>query len=241
MRASRPELHLDDAAKSVGDAGCLHRGRHYGHPADEARAIEQALIVRNSGFENKIDSISPSQPCYQWAVDWGESWQRSSLSMATNLEVFKPSRSKPRAGDVFALRLGERFRFGRIISTEAMAGWSMPGSILIYIFRASSLELTMPDGELTRADNLLVAPLMTNRLPWSRGYFQTIGNRPLAPGDVLAQHCFRSSNGRYFDESARELPGPIEPCGDWGLHSYRTIDDEVSAALGIPRAPEADQ
>lgn len=42
----------------------------------EARAIEQALIERNPGFENKINSISPSQPYYQQAVDWGESWLR---------------------------------------------------------------------------------------------------------------------------------------------------------------------
>lgn len=40
----------------------------------EARAIEQALIVRNPGFENKINSISPSRPFYHQAVDWGESW-----------------------------------------------------------------------------------------------------------------------------------------------------------------------
>lgn len=158
--------------------------------------------------------------------------------MATNLEILQPSRSKQREGDIFALRLGDEFRFGRVISTEAMAGWSMPGAILIYIFRAPSSELAMPEDELMRPDQLLIAPLMTNRLPWSRGYFQTIGHRPLAPGEVLNQHCFRSSNGRYFDESAREIPGPAEPCGDGGLHSYRTIDDEISAALGVPRAPE---
>lgn len=40
----------------------------------EARAIEQALIVRNPGFENAINSISPRHPWYQQAVDWGESW-----------------------------------------------------------------------------------------------------------------------------------------------------------------------
>lgn len=158
--------------------------------------------------------------------------------MATNLEVLKPSRSKQRAGDVFALRLGGEFRFGRVISTEAMAGWSMPGAILIYIFRAPSAVLVSPEAELLRPDQLLIAPLMTNRLPWSRGYFQTIGHRALASGDVLAQHCFRSSNGRYFDESAQEIPGPVEPCGDWGLHSYQTIDDAISTALGMPRTPE---
>ena len=40
----------------------------------EARAIEQALIVRNPGYENAINSISPRHPWYQQAVDWGEWW-----------------------------------------------------------------------------------------------------------------------------------------------------------------------
>ena len=40
----------------------------------EARAIEQALIVRNPGFNNKINSISPNHSYYQDAVDWGEAW-----------------------------------------------------------------------------------------------------------------------------------------------------------------------
>jgi hypothetical protein len=40
----------------------------------EARAIEQAQIVRNPGFENIRNSISPDHPWYQQGVDWGEGW-----------------------------------------------------------------------------------------------------------------------------------------------------------------------
>ena len=40
----------------------------------QARSIEQALITRNPGFENKINNISPNQPYYQQAVDWGNAW-----------------------------------------------------------------------------------------------------------------------------------------------------------------------
>ncbi|MDQ8205894.1 RHS repeat-associated core domain-containing protein [Coraliomargarita sp. SDUM461003] len=43
----------------------------------QARAIEQALINRNPGFENKINSISPKRDWYQEAVNWGESWLQS--------------------------------------------------------------------------------------------------------------------------------------------------------------------
>lgn len=65
-----------------------------------------------------------------------------------------------------------------------------------------------------------------------------MATRSLAEGDVLKQHCFKDSYGHYYDEQSRELPGRIEPCGVWGLHSYRTIDDDISDALGIPRAPD---
>ncbi|WNV87867.1 RHS repeat-associated core domain-containing protein [Umezawaea sp. Da 62-37] len=41
----------------------------------EARAIEQALINRSQGL-NKINSISPSHPYYQQAVNWGNAWLR---------------------------------------------------------------------------------------------------------------------------------------------------------------------
>lgn len=160
----------------------------------------------------------------------------------TNLRVLKPSKKKPMPGDVFALQLaGEQFLFGRVISTDAQ--WTLAESagpaVLIYIFRDRSDDKAVPDRSLLRPERLLVPPIMTNRLPWSRGYFETVANMPLAPGDVLAQHCFLSaSRGRYFDEHGTELAGPIEPVGDHGLHSFRTIDDQVSAALGVPRALE---
>jgi hypothetical protein len=133
--------------------------------------------------------------------------------------------------------LDRRYLFGRVISTEAMAGWSMRAN-LIYVYSARSDVKAAPEESAVRRDRLLIPPLMTNRLPWSRGYFETLTNRPLDEHDVLKQHCFRSSGGRYYDEALRELPGPTEPCGIWGLASYRTIDDAISEALGIPLAPD---
>ena len=156
----------------------------------------------------------------------------------TNIRVLKPSRQAPRAGDVFVMQLpDDRFVFGRVVSTEAMAGPSMPGAILIYVYRPPS-DVAEPDRSALTPDRLLVSPMMTNRLPWSRGYFQTVAHWPLEPGDVLPQHCFLdASRGRYFDEAGKELAGAVEPVGDYGLQSFRTIDDEVSGALGIDLVP----
>ena len=82
------------------------------------------------------------------------------------------------------------------------------------------------------------AMLLPNRKGWSEGVFETVGNVPLGDGDVLDQHCFRRWNGKYFDECSNQLPGPVEPVGDFGLHSFRTIDDDISDALGFERVPD---
>jgi hypothetical protein len=42
----------------------------------QARAIEEALIVRNPAFQNLRHEISPSHSWYQDALDWGDDWLR---------------------------------------------------------------------------------------------------------------------------------------------------------------------
>jgi hypothetical protein len=158
--------------------------------------------------------------------------------VATNLQILKPSRKKLRAGDLFAMQLpDDRFLFGRVITIEARIG-PMKGVILIYVYRPQFHSKTVPERSALSAGELLVSPIMTNRLPWSRGYFETVAHWPLESGDVVPQHCFLSASlGRYFDELGNELPGPVDPVGDRGLHSFRTIDDEISGALGLELAP----
>ena len=160
----------------------------------------------------------------------------------TNLRVLKPSRKKPAVGDIFAMQLpDETFLFGRVVSTEAQ--WTLAAgadpALLIYIYRVRSEAKVLPERSVLGPENLLVSPIMTNRLPWSRGYFEVIGNLPPVPGELLKQHCFLSaSRGKYFDDSGNELPGAVEPVGDRALHSFRTIDDQISDALGLARVPD---
>lgn len=159
----------------------------------------------------------------------------------TNLRALRPSRKKPVAGDVFVMQLlnpNEKYQFGRVISTEAEIG-PMKDVILIYIYRLQSDSKNLPERSDLSPERLLVSPIMTNRLPWSKGYFETVAHWPIEPADLLPQHCFLSAaRGVYFDEYGNKLSGAIEPVGDWGLHSYRTIDDEISDAVGTDRAPE---
>ena len=163
---------------------------------------------------------------------------KSKEPILTNLQILKPSRKAPRAGDIFVCRpAGRRYLFGRVVATDAMIA-SMENCILVYVFTVESETKTPP--ERLSAMKLLIAPLMTNRLPWSRGYFETVAHRGFEPGERLPMHCFEEplrKPTRYWDEYNHELRARLEPCGIHGLHSYRTIDDAVSDALGIARVP----
>lgn len=154
--------------------------------------------------------------------------------LAMNLAILKKSRHTPRVGDVFVMQPPDhQFLFGRVVQTDANP-LGVGGAILIYIYQArSSDKAKVPD---LRREELLLPPIMTNGMPWVKGYFENIAHAPLSSTDRLPQHCFKDSRGWYFDESGNRLPYAMEPVGQWGLHSYRSIDDEVSNALGIPLA-----
>jgi hypothetical protein len=140
--------------------------------------------------------------------------------------AIKQSRLPPQAGDIL---------YGRVISTEATIG-PMKKCVLIYLYRPRSKEKgAVP--ELLRGQ-LLVPPMMTNNLGWTKGYFEFVEHRELSPLDLLPQHCFKDSDGRYFDEKSNRLRAPVEPVGQWGLHSFRAIDDEILKAMGIALVPD---
>lgn len=150
-----------------------------------------------------------------------------------NLTVIESSRRVPRPGDIFVVKpRGHAYYFGRVIKLvpAMLLGYAGP---LVYIYRVSSRR--MSDIPMLRRDELMIPPLGTNRLPWSKGYFHTVGYRELTMDDILPTHCFYCPiRQQYFDEEGHRLPRRIEPCGFFGLDSYRTIDDAISKVLGIP-------
>lgn len=155
-----------------------------------------------------------------------------------NMRVLKRSRKAPKAGDIFVFQLDvqpDKFWFGRVVSTDASVG-GFHNTILIYIYNVNSPSKN--DIPLLKPDKLLVPPMATNRLPWSRGYLETVDNRPLSQQDLLPAHHFKDIRGRYFDDKGNEVLNPISMAGVYGLDSYQTIDYYVSKALGIPPSPE---
>jgi hypothetical protein len=153
-----------------------------------------------------------------------------------NLAVLMKTRRAPEVGDIFVMQPPDgEVLFGRVIDTNANP-LGVGGAVLIYVYRARSAAKTSVP-ELLRGQ-LLVPPMMTNKQPWTKGYFEHVESRPLSRMDRLPQHCFKDVRGWYFDQTGKRLDGPTEPVGQWGLHSYRTIDDEISKALGIPLSPD---
>lgn len=158
----------------------------------------------------------------------------------TNIQVMRASRKKPMAGDVFAIRLpDETHLFGRVIGADIKdpRRAPMPGAYLIYIYNERSVSQE-PDLAKLTPDRLLLAPVFINQMPWTKGYFATVAQGDLKPSDRLEQHCFwRASQGIFVDENRTPLPREVHPCGEWGLASYRLLDDLISDALGMPRVP----
>ena len=168
--------------------------------------------------------------------------RKSSIEPEPNLEKLTASRKEVREGDIFVLRpKGHDFYFGRVIKIGTKVGLLPDDEVwgfdrLIYVYNAHS-PTKLPVPELRLAD-LLIRPLVVNNTGWLRGYFEVVEHRDLEPQDVPSVHCFQSSSGRYLDEMGRSLPRRYEPCGNYGIGSFRTVDAVVSDALGIPQAPD---
>ncbi len=158
-----------------------------------------------------------------------------------NFQMQRPSRAKLHPGDIFTMRIPDgHYLFGRVVRTDAEC--FAPGCILIYVFRYLSDSPTVPARLLVK--DLLIPPKTMNRLGWSRGYLMTLERRPFADGERMPVHYFkerrRGPNGEplltFVDEDRQPLGEP--PMGTmvgWaGLGNYRTLDDDVSRALGIP-------
>ena len=154
-----------------------------------------------------------------------------------NMQVLEKSRRRPLPGDIFVYKMpDDRFRFGRVVRMDAVIG-AFQGCTMVYLYRPSSPSpLPVP---VLRPTELIVPPEITNLQPWLRGYFQTVEHRQLTQEDMLPVDCFYSPTfRRYYDADDNILPERSEPCGIHALSSYRTIDDAISEALGIPLAPD---
>ena len=155
----------------------------------------------------------------------------------TNMKILSKTKHRPELGDIFAFQiLDGKYHWGRVVSLTATVG-GFDDCILVYIYKMHTEDCDVPPS--LSVEDLLLPPIATNELAWKKGYFKQITNCILDESDLLKIHCFKSVlRGICFDDKGNRLDRPYEPCGINGLDSYRTIDDQVSEALGIPLAPD---
>lgn len=154
-----------------------------------------------------------------------------------NMQQLRRTRKAPRAGEVFTFRLKARgYGYGRVIRTDCNLD-GMSDTILIYIY--ARFDPRPHQDVLLGKAGLLLPPMLTNRLAWTRGYFQPLAARPQQPGATLRVNCFWDDvNECYVNEDGKPLKRRSEPCGFYALNSFRTIDRAISEAVGIPPSPD---
>ena len=130
----------------------------------------------------------------------------------------------------------DTYIFGRVVGVGSALA-PMPLAYPIYVYRGRSVD-KQPDLDALLPDRLLLPPVFINRMPWTKSYFGNVAHQELTQHLQLQQYCWDAARGRYVDERQDPVPREVQPCADWGLSSYQWLDDEISDALCIPRAPK---
>jgi hypothetical protein len=105
----------------------------------------------------------------------------------------------------------------------------------VYLFRGSeSADEAVHDDHL-RTELLLIPPLFVHRGLWTRGYAEHVRETTLSTADRLAEHCFKAPWGHFDEFGVKKAHS--EPCGQWSMSTVWTLDDRLSDALGVARAP----
>lgn len=161
----------------------------------------------------------------------------------TELIPMTPSRKRLREGDVFRLQpLVGTFYCGKVIQLEVESrNGFVNGMNLVFIYDRRMEGRTIP-GDLNAA-SLLIPPVIINRLPWFRGYFETIGNQPVTEEERGRSFGFWDvPRKRFVDVSGKPLAEKPLCWSDYGLADYALVGTLVQRALKAQRlAPEARQ
>jgi hypothetical protein len=150
-----------------------------------------------------------------------------------------PSRKKVAPGDIFSMKLPGGYLLGRVIATNAKSSeWDEPHLHLLYIYKGVHKTTTDFQIDDFRPPQLLIPPVITNRLGWSRGVYETIGHAPLENADRLERNVFlRPGRNDYWDENANPIKASHvkdkSMVGLQAVHSYMTIEYRVSVALEL--------
>lgn len=142
------------------------------------------------------------------------------------------SRKYPEEGDIFLVQpLSNVYYYGKVIQTHIKSRDScVKGMNLVFIYDKCSVDQSIPD-DLSHS-GFLISPTIINKLPWSRGYFETIGNVPVTELEKNMSYGFWSFLKKMFVD-VEGIPLGYKPqyWSDYGLASYAVIGEKIQNAL----------
>lgn len=148
------------------------------------------------------------------------------MSDFTELLIQKKSRKKPKAGDVFSLRIkDDLYYYGKVIKTEIestnvfLRGWN-----LVHIYDHSTSKLIEPSEINLINQSLILPPVVTNNKGWIDGYFFTVGSIHVIQKDLSIDYGFWDDIKKIYrlegGETINRVPKLIT---DYALVSYGGI------------------
>ena len=150
----------------------------------------------------------------------------------TDLIPMNKSRKYPKEGDIFLVQpFLNVYYYGKVIQTQIQSGDSfVNGMNLIFIYDKCTGDQSIPE-DLNDAD-FLISPIIINKLPWSRGYFETIGNVQVTEREKSRSYGFWSFQKKMFVD-VEGMPLAYKPryWSYYGLASYAVVGDKIQTAL----------
>jgi hypothetical protein len=148
------------------------------------------------------------------------------------MKILKGKRSykNPVPGDLFIFRTDNpkcSIGIGCVVIVDAKCLF-YENCIIIYIYDEWISTIEDLNESNLKKDKLLLPPIIIDKSPWTKGYFQTIKNLELTDEDIFINHCFKHINGKYYDEYANELSEPLNLVGSASICYIGEIERRIN-------------
>lgn len=149
----------------------------------------------------------------------------------------KPSRSKPKTGDIFVWRISsfpKYYGVGRVIDPEARCVSSTLPLVVLFKYQLKNLS-ELPD--VLPSKDMIGCPYFVVKTNWTAGWFQTIACREFTESEKIRKLVFLREIGgrRFYNEKFEEIKGITRKpkgCGTCTMHIglTSTIENAINKA-----------
>ena len=151
-------------------------------------------------------------------------------SMKLMQELSAPTRIRIKEGDIFAYKIGDGFRFIRIINERCLL--FSTSRVLCYFYSPVS-KTPMSYPHLAKSD-LLIPPVLIHRAAFKDGFTLRVAQGVVETDDRYAQHCFMHFHEEQCVNEYGEHVEYSEPARVKGAHdSLNTLEEELAEALDL--------